>query len=655
MRIKQAALCAFFFLLVAIAGCAEENSAPAARAGNLDLSGWTFERDGPVELDGEWEFYWHQLLAPDDFSSGRLPARTGYFSIPAYWNGHDANGRPLSGSGCATHRLLVRLKPGQGPLALKTECMGGSYRIWANGNLVLWGGDMDGKDALRMPGDFIVMHAGLSDPGGNLEIVFQVSNEIFHTGGPSRKITLGEASRIAAERMVYWSIDVLLFGCLAIIGLYHIVFFLLRRKDRTSLYFGCICLLWSVELLIMGALRGNSFLIVFSTYPAWLAIFRLELLCWFLFTPFLLMFVSSLYPQEASQRTVRLFQAAAALFSIAALFAPERFLGRYAIFPYELISMGGAGYALYLLARAAARKRAGAVTIAAGYLILFLAAVNDFLFVNNIVYTFYSLSLGIAGMIFAQAFALSRRFSHALSASETLVKELEKNLLLQRQLLQSREREERAVVLAQKEALLKLRYQLNPHFLFNVLTSIRGAIAGKAEVAREMVTALAEFCRLTLAGGEAESLTVGEEVRQTGLYLRIEQIRQGGYLKVSWNVDPGAEDVRIPSFTLQPLVENAVKYGKQTSPEELCIEVGIRRCKDRVVLEVANKGRLAAPEADAAGRPKGIGLENLRQRLVRFYAGDFSLKVLEENGWVRAVIDAPAGKPARTAQAAESA
>lgn len=633
-----------FLLILFITGCAKENKAPAARAGYLDLSEWEFDRDGIVTLDGEWEFYWHKLLQPEDFASGKPPPKTGYFPIPGYWNGYKIDGRPLSGDGYATYRLTVKLRPGQDQLAIKSECIGGSYRIWADKDLTLWGGAMDKDHEAGTSRNFIHLFSRLPESGsGTLQIVFQVSNNIFHTGGPSRKISLGKASQITGQRIIYWSIDILLFGCLAIIGLYHIIFFILRQKDFSPLYFGCTCLLWCVELLILGAVRGNSLLITFFSYFFWSVLFRIELLVWYLFTPFMLMFISSLYPQESSRKAVRLFQGAALLFSLAAFIAPDRFLGRYAVFPYEMISFAGCLYAFFLLIRAVMKKRNGALIFVTGFFIFFLAALNDFLFINNIVYTYYLIPCGIAAMIFSQAFVLSMRFSRALSASESLSEELEKNLLLKTELLERKESEEKALILAEKETLLKLRYQLNPHFLFNALSSIRGAVGVNSDIAREMVTTLSEFCRLTLSHGETEALAIGEEVRLTRLYLRIEQIRLGDYLHVSIDAEPGVEEIIIPSFTLQPLVENALKYGKQTSPQRLDISVAIT-CRDqnRLILEVANSGRLMESKPASMGGSTGIGIENLRQRLNRFYSGDYTLSINAESGSVRVCIDVPA-------------
>ena len=116
-------------------------SQPAAKQGALDLSNWDFDKDSIVTLDGEWEFYWNQLLDPDDFSLGNQHKRTGYIALPGGWNNFILNGKKLPGVGYATFRLIMRQ---QDDGIIKSLQIGNpfsahrflSYRLWFNGNLL---------------------------------------------------------------------------------------------------------------------------------------------------------------------------------------------------------------------------------------------------------------------------------------------------------------------------------------------------------------------------------------------------------------------------------------------------------------------------------------------------------------------------------------
>ena len=107
------------FICLLTSGCGEQQIPPRAEKGILDLSGWNFDHNGPVRLNGEWEFYWGRLLKPDDFSGTTLPGMTGFFNLPGYWNGYDSDGKRLKGNGYATFRLKVRMTPGQDQRAVR--------------------------------------------------------------------------------------------------------------------------------------------------------------------------------------------------------------------------------------------------------------------------------------------------------------------------------------------------------------------------------------------------------------------------------------------------------------------------------------------------------------------------------------------------------
>jgi hypothetical protein len=191
--------------------------------------------------------------------------------------------------------------------------------------------------------------------------------------------------------------------------------------------------------------------------------------------------------------------------------------------------------------------------------------------------------------------------------------------------------------LAEEKARLEvLRYQLNPHFLFNALNSVCAQIIREPVAARTMVVRLADFCRLTLhrPGDEEAAMSVAQELKLLNAYLEIEQARLGELITIEVQSDPEADHLRIPPFLLLPLVENAVKYGAATSPERLGLRLTVRRGPGETLeIEVANTGEWLEPGAHSAPS-HGIGLENLRQRLARYYPDAHRFTVVAEGGWV---------------------
>ncbi len=197
--------------------------------------------------------------------------------------------------------------------------------------------------------------------------------------------------------------------------------------------------------------------------------------------------------------------------------------------------------------------------------------------------------------------------------------------------------EKLAARLAEEKAQLELlRYQLNPHFLYNSLNSIRALVFTNAAAAGEMVTRLSEFCRWTLTHRAEGLTTVGEEAEMLQAYLDIERTRWQDGLKARIEVDPAVKNDPLPQFLFLPLLENAIKYGGRTSPSVLEVTAHVKLEDDQLVCEVANTGQWieAGTRAPMGAESTGIGLENLRQRLARHYGPDCRPEILTMPGWV---------------------
>jgi two-component system LytT family sensor kinase len=200
------------------------------------------------------------------------------------------------------------------------------------------------------------------------------------------------------------------------------------------------------------------------------------------------------------------------------------------------------------------------------------------------------------------------------------------------------DRAARADALAAEAQLAMLRYQVNPHFLFNALNSLRALIDEEPARARQMVTELAELFRHSLrTTREGETLTVADELAAVRSYLDIQHIRFDDALEVAIEVEPAAAATPLPSFVVHPLVENAIKYGLETSGKPLRVRVSARREGARLVIQVANTGTWL-PTASASGT--GTGLRNLRERLRHLYRDRHRFTIGDGgDGWVRATIE----------------
>jgi sensor histidine kinase YesM len=171
--------------------------------------------------------------------------------------------------------------------------------------------------------------------------------------------------------------------------------------------------------------------------------------------------------------------------------------------------------------------------------------------------------------------------------------------------------------------LAMLRYQLNPHFLFNTLNSISTLVLLKqTERANIMLSRLSSFLRYTLANEPTAHVTLAQEVETLKLYLEIEKMRFDERLRPHFDIDPRASKARLPSLLLQPLVENAIKYAVSPQEEGADITVSARLTGDRVQIGVSDTG---PGLIDAKPRPTlstGVGLANIRERLAQAFGPD---------------------------------
>jgi two-component system sensor histidine kinase AlgZ len=181
---------------------------------------------------------------------------------------------------------------------------------------------------------------------------------------------------------------------------------------------------------------------------------------------------------------------------------------------------------------------------------------------------------------------------------------------------ESRATEARA--LARESQLQALKFQLNPHFLFNSLHSIAALATLDGARAREMCIRLSDFLRASLSLGDRESIPLREELALARSYLEVERVRFGARLQVEESVDSACEDCLAPALLLQPLVENAVKHGVAGLVEGGAIRLTASRTGAGVSIEIENA---FDPESAAAARD-GIGLAHVRRRLAMRYGDD---------------------------------
>ena len=215
----------------------------------------------------------------------------------------------------------------------------------------------------------------------------------------------------------------------------------------------------------------------------------------------------------------------------------------------------------------------------------------------------------------------------------------------QRQLDQVRASERDAHMLA-------LRFQLNPHFLFNTLNAISSlVVVGRPGEAEEMIDRLASFLRASLTADPIGLVTLDDEFEMLGSYLDIESVRFGERLAVEIDLPPGLSEACIPPFLLQPLVENAIKYAVAPVSRTVQVLISAREEAGELVLRVVDDG-------DGCGDVKsgtGVGLRNIRERLRLRYGAAAKLSLRIDQFGCRAEVRLPLEREAEKAAALAAA
>jgi len=192
----------------------------------------------------------------------------------------------------------------------------------------------------------------------------------------------------------------------------------------------------------------------------------------------------------------------------------------------------------------------------------------------------------------------------------------------------------------QKSELALLRSQMQPHFLFNALTAVMAVSDDKGKV-EELTQSLADYLRFSLNKKDDDTSPIGDELDALENYLHVEKIRFAENLNYHIDVNQEARAFVVPSQLVQPLLENAIKYGQQTSPMPLSILIQIRSSGDYLQLLVENTGSWVETSASSRDQGMGIGVSNLRRRLQLLTGDRASLTYEHSPQWVRAMVTLP--------------
>lgn len=395
-----------------------------AKAGVLDLRAWDFEKDGSVNLSGEWAFFWGELLLPSEITSVDQAA---IVNVPGVWTDYDIEGMNFTPEGYATYYLKMYLPGLQQAYGLHNEGQGSAYSLWVNGSLLTQRGRV-GTSFQEMTPETKPITIFFEPEDEIVEIVLQISNFHHRKGGFRNELLLGTAETIHSNQLQSWFIEAFSAATLFVMGLYHFFIFIYRTKDKATIYFALICWLAALRIGVT-----NQSTLMFHFPIDWFVSLRIEYLTFFLAPLPFALFMQSLYPKDFHRWFVYMVFGAGIGFTLFLVVVDTLTLS-YSSTYYQIVYFLEIIYYAFFLVRIIRRKREGAFYIGIATVFVFAAIIMETLILQDIIdpisiTNFLTIdqitSFSFLAFIFVQAILLANLFSKSFDRVETLSVELE--------------------------------------------------------------------------------------------------------------------------------------------------------------------------------------------------------------------------------------
>jgi signal transduction histidine kinase/CheY-like chemotaxis protein len=397
-------LIALLLLGISFAPCmAGEQPGPVARKGVLDLRGSNLSAR-PFTLNGEWGFFWRQLISPDSLREAGTPA---YVAFPALWKDLKLNGQRLSSQGYATYTLTILLPKKRSRIGMEVPDVYCTYKLFVNGVVQVQNGQPGTTAASSIPfwtTRTIALPPGESD---SLVLVLQIANFWHFKGGPYKEILIGDKDMLFLKKNRDAAYDLALAGCMFMGGLFFLGLFVFGRHDKTTLYFSLFCILYSYRMV------GTDAYVLHTLFEHlnWFITIRIEYITLSLGAVLFCCYTRNLFPDDAHPLIMRGIISFCLVYCAFNVFTPP-IVFTAVLNVFLVVMFICIGYALFINLRAARNRRSGSLyallSTVIMLLILLLSNLNYFGLLPPVKLIDFS---GYLAFFFLQSLALSHRFA----------------------------------------------------------------------------------------------------------------------------------------------------------------------------------------------------------------------------------------------------
>jgi signal transduction histidine kinase len=390
--------------------------------GILDLTQVHVSKN-PQKLKGEWAFYWQELLSPEDIQmrSTRDGNNDRWISIPGSWLGYRIDDQQLKGTGFATFRLVIQLseQDRNERLALRLPTIFHAYKLWVNGELLEEVGDV-GQDKSSVTPRLVKKLVFFQPENDTVELVMQVANFHHKRGGITQYIELGGSEELTVRTNLKIAAEMFITASLLVIGVYHLLVFTLRRKDRATLYFGLFTLLFCIRSLLVGELLLTQ---LWPAFP-WSLQFKIEYLILCSSGYIITMYFECIFPNYVSRWFHVGTRIVTGAFCMLVVLTPALIFTKLLLIIGVMIVLHMV-YLMVGLVQAAVRRMEGALIFLLVSVVALVTVINDFLYYNEWSLIGNTSPLGLLVFTIAQMILLSSRFTRAASNEERIARELQ--------------------------------------------------------------------------------------------------------------------------------------------------------------------------------------------------------------------------------------
>jgi len=578
--------------------------------GKLDLSHYDFESRGLLSLNGEWEFYDHKLLPAEKNEENVDSVRPdAIVAVPSTWDTYSINGKKLPDFGYATYRLQITgIKPAE-PLALKILGQATAYKLFLDDELLIQEGEISTTNS--------------GQPGSNPRTVFltpqrdtmvisvQISNNTYARGGMWDVPTIGTVTQIGVLDSFIAYRDTFLLGNYLVMFLLCMTIFIVRPKNRSTLYFALLCLVAAGRVLIYGEFL---FSILSDNYRL---ITLIEYLTRYWYPVLLLLLVEAVFPGITHRKLAQGVIIVAIIASCVSLVVPIHVFtsGRIMLMSFDLI------IGLYIIAVLLLRchdQLRWLIIFSIG--LIFIFTVYDMLLSTTSIMELNVVGFYLLLLIFA--FVLVINYLQALETTRNAYREL--------QISSERERQSQ---------LKFLQSQIKPNFLYKTLSAIAKVCSKDAQKAEELILDLAFYLQASFDfTGFNRMSTLAEEADFVKNYINIEKARLGNQICYYEQIDVPIH-TQVPRLVIQPLVENAIRHGIAGKNEGGQVRLRAYMDKNNIRIEVWDNG-IGIDSGKLAGlltphsSSQGIGLKNIHERLTKIYGQGLTIES-RQNQWTK--------------------